>query len=166
MILVDTNILSTFAKIDKLDLLLRLLEDYDACISPNVFEELNKANELGYSYVKKVFDLIDGQKIQIVSPQRDEFLLSQKLPKGFGSGERDSLAITKSRNLIFLTNDKKIINYCGKHEIDCLWLNIVLRLFWRENLLTKGEVNDLIDEIEIKDKIIITDKEGIFSEGE
>ena len=40
MILIDTNILSTFAKIDRLELLFKVFNQETLYISPNVFQEL------------------------------------------------------------------------------------------------------------------------------
>ncbi len=48
MILIDTNILSTFAKIDRLDLLEEVFGEMH--ISPNVLDEVKRAEELGYSH--------------------------------------------------------------------------------------------------------------------
>jgi len=45
MILVDTNILSTFAKIDRLELLFGVFKQKTLYISPNVFQELKDEME-------------------------------------------------------------------------------------------------------------------------
>lgn len=52
MILVDTNILSTFAKVDRLDLLIKMFGKMH--ISPNVFEEVKRAEELGYPHAENI----------------------------------------------------------------------------------------------------------------
>ena len=41
----DTNILSTFAKVGRMALLLRLLDGFNVAISANVFSEVRKAHD-------------------------------------------------------------------------------------------------------------------------
>jgi len=48
MILCDTNILSTFAKIDQLRLLLQLFVDDELALVPAVYEELQEGIRRGY----------------------------------------------------------------------------------------------------------------------
>jgi predicted nucleic acid-binding protein len=49
MILVDTNILSTFAKIKRMDLIFKVFGK-NCFISPNVLNEIKKAHQLGYEF--------------------------------------------------------------------------------------------------------------------
>ena len=69
MILLDTNILSTFAKIERLELLFSVFNTRKLFISPNVFNELIDARRLGYKHVESIFDLIreGGARNQIAS---------------------------------------------------------------------------------------------------
>ncbi len=127
MVLVDTNILSTFAKIDEVEGLQELLGRME--VSPNVPEEAKKASHL---------------------------------PDSFGRGERDSLAMSEQRGIALATNERRIINYCTRRSIPCLWLDVVLRALWKKEILTRDEVENVIKEIEKKDRIVITGKEEIL----
>lgn len=58
MILFDTNILSTFAKVDQLALLLRLLERAQIGVVPAVYEELQAGVNSGYVALQAAVALI------------------------------------------------------------------------------------------------------------
>lgn len=164
MVLADTNILSTFALIDKLILLLDLFKEEQLSISPNVFNEITEAQTAGYAHADKILELIKTGKITCLTPTKNELLFSMDLPMNFGAGERDSLAMARERNLVLLTNERKVINYCQKEGIECIWLEKLLRFLWRDNLLSKGQVEELIKEIELKDKVVITSRDEIFKD--
>ena len=63
-----------------------------------------------------------------------------------------------------MTNEKKVINYCGREGIGYITLNHILRLLWDVGILSKDEVKNLVGEIETKDRIVITSREGVFEE--
>lgn len=161
MILVDTNILSTFAKIDRLDLLEKVLGEMH--ISPNVLDEVKRAEELGYSHAKKILKLIRKGKIKISCPREEEVDFMDKIPSSFGRGERDCVAMALKRDALIVTNERKVLNYSEENAIAHVRLNTILRKLWRDDIMGKEEVRDLILEIEEKDNLIVTDKESIFT---
>ena len=75
MILVDTNILSTFAKIDRLELLFRVFNQKTLYISPNVFQELKDARDKRYDFVELIFELLQSGKLKILPLEEDEYML-------------------------------------------------------------------------------------------
>jgi len=162
MILVDTNILSTFGKVGGLKLLFELFQT-KLSVSSNVFCEISIAYEKEYSFAKSVLDCIKNEKIDVVAVDQEDLPYMLGLPKSFGPGERDSIAICENRGYVFLSNEKKVYNYCKKHGIQCLLLPHLLKSLWKENILNKEDVKELITEIESKDNIVIADKDSIFS---
>lgn len=54
MILLDTNIISTFSKIEKLELLYYVFNINILYISPSVYSEIMKAKDKGYAFVNHV----------------------------------------------------------------------------------------------------------------
>ena len=161
MILIDTNILSTFAKIDRLDLLEEVFKEMH--ISPNVLDEVKRAEELGYSHAEKILELIRKGKIQISCPREDEIEFIDKIPSSFGRGERDCVAMALKRDALIVTNEGKVLNYCKQNGIDHVRLNTILRKLWIDEIIEQEDVRDLIHEIEEKDSLVVTDKESIFS---
>ncbi len=164
MILLDTNILSTFAKIKRFDILFQVFPDNAIFISSNVFEEINDALEHGYEHADEILHSIKEGRIQVMALTQDEHLLTTNLPQSFGRGEQDSLAIAKKRSAVFVTNEKKVVKYCRQENIPVVTLNTLLRFLWEEKVCTKKQVQELIYEIETKDKLIIQSKEEIFED--
>ncbi len=162
MILVDCNVISTFAKIKRLELLFKVFNKSKLHISANVFQELMIDKERGYEYTSEIFNRVEEHKIEIVTPTEDELLFIMDMPKSFGSGELDSLAICKTRGAIFLSNERKVINYCQREKIICFDLCDILAALWKYKVLEKGEVVKMIEEIEKKDNVYIPSKARIF----
>ena len=163
-ILLDTNIVSTFAKIDSLDLLFQVLKRDELFLSNSVLHELEDARFAGFEFVNSVFELIASNRISISSMTDEEMRWSMQLPSSFGKGERDSLAICRFREGIFFTNERKVINYCERESISAVDLPTILRYLWKSNCLDKKEVEKLIILIETKDNIRFKDPNFILED--
>ena len=140
MILIDTNILSTFAKIDRFELLFEVFNQETLYISPNVFQELKDARDKRYDFVELIFELLQSKKLKLLPLEEDEYMLMLQLPKYFGKGELDSIAICTRRNYILLSNERKIIKFCAENEIDHFDLNGILNALWMFDIVSKEEI--------------------------
>ncbi|MFP4051175.1 MAG: hypothetical protein ACLFVB_05490 [Thermoplasmata archaeon] len=161
-VLVDTNILSTYAKIKRFELLFEIIDREELFISTSVLHELDTAENMGYDFVKVIFDYIDKERISIISMDDEESDLFLELPDSFGKGERESVAISKVRDYIFVSNETKVKNYCDKNDIDIVDLPTLLRRVWKTGLKEKETVNKIVGEIENKDNVIFKDRSIIF----
>lgn len=104
----DTDILSTFAKIGEVGLLKNLFPSDELLIPDGVYEELMHIKELGYEFVDDILDFVkDTTMTQDELTVYHSFLSSTNL----GKGELQCIAICTSRNYPFLTNDKKAKNF-------------------------------------------------------
>jgi predicted nucleic acid-binding protein len=164
VILADTNILSTFAKIDRLPLLFEFFAGDRIGVVPAVYEEFRQGASKGYSMLNSVLELVQARQIELVMPTIEEILAKDALAASFDSGERETMAVAISRGLQIMTNEKQVKNWCGRTSVRYVDLSGLLRAFWRTNLLTKEEVHDLTEQIEAKDRIRFKDKESIFHE--
>jgi len=86
------------------------------------------------------------------------------LPVSFDAGERETLAVAKSRGCSILTNENQIKNWCRREQIEYWDLPGLLRAFWRTNVVSRELVRSLIGQIETKDRIVFRNKEGILQE--
>ncbi len=161
MILFDSNILFTFSKIEQMSLLTEIFEEKIA-ISPEVENEIYQGATSGYEHCDRLTEFIQRRDIKILRPKEEEIELESSLPNSLGSGEKESLAIAKIRGLMFITNDKRAINYCKRNDVNYAHLNHILRLLWKDKILSKNKVKELIEDIERRDTLIITDKQEIF----
>lgn len=163
-VLVDTNILSTFAKIDRLKLLFEIMDREKLYISTSVLQGLDNAKRVWYDFVRLIFEFINNEKISVLSLNEEETELYLSLPDSFGDGERESIAISKCRGYIFSSNENRVKNYCDKNDIKIVDLPTLLRRAWNTGLKEKEKVRDIVEAIEKQDSIIFKDKSIIFEE--
>lgn len=162
MIIIDTNIISTFCRIDELPLLYKLFPKHDFGIPATVFDEVMKALQAGYSSLENVFHYIKSDKLQLLSLTPNELLLKPNLPTSFGTSDLDCIIISKRRSHILLTNDKRLKNYCLSNNIVVYDLPEILRNLWKNGIVSKKRLRYLVSEIEKKDTIFIKNKEEIY----
>ena len=115
-----------------------------------------------YSFVDYALNLIRKKKLQVIGLDQKEMAETIKIPDSFAAGERDSIVICKSREYIFVTNERKVINYCKRAGIGYFDLRDILKAMHELMGHSKEKVNSLIDEIEKKDNIVIKDREEIL----
>ncbi|MBI2655053.1 hypothetical protein HYX06_01370 [Candidatus Woesearchaeota archaeon] len=83
MILLDTNIISTFAKIKKFQVLFEVFNARSLYISPNVHSELKIAKGKGYSFVDKILNLANQNKIIVLPLTPKEKIGIKSVPDFF-----------------------------------------------------------------------------------
>ena len=153
MILVDTDVLSAMAKVTRLPLLFTLLQMTKLHIAPGVFRELTHSLNLRRQYAEEVFSLISTGQIQVVSLTQQEAVFRETLPLTLGVGERDSIAIARERSGIVLSNESRVAHCCRQYQILCLRLPDILRALWVEGIIPREEVQSIIDDLQIKDRM-------------
>lgn len=164
MILADTNILSTFAKIGELPLLMRLFAEEGVGVVPAVYEELHQGVSKGYVALQAAIELIQCRHIGLVMPNAEETLGKSALPPSFDAGERETVAVARARGAKVLTNERLVKNWCQQGGVQYWDLPGILRALWRTHLLTKEQVRSLVAQIEAKDRIVFKDQDQIFAE--
>jgi len=95
MILLDTSILSSFARVDGLNLLWELFPHQDIGISPAVFREVTAAIACGRGWLEQIPGLIRAGRLKLATPSSAEVVASEGLPDALGIGERESIALCK-----------------------------------------------------------------------
>ena len=164
MIVVDTNIISTFARVSALEHVKTLLEVECLFINPAAFGELHRAREAGCDFIENILELIRERTfLDIVELTRAEILATQELPRSLGAGEAESIAVCLMRKgTKLLTNDKSARNFCREKSIPCLDLPAILRALWLRQVLAKQEVRNLLQQIEAEEGIVIKNSDRIF----
>ncbi|MBU1487382.1 hypothetical protein KKH56_04960 [bacterium] len=165
MIVIDNNILSTLAKIEKIDILFEVFDPEEIAIVPGVYEELRNGLNRGYFLLSEVMNLVSQEKIKLLPLTEEEILLKSELPVSFDKGERECLVVCKLRRFKLVTNEKSVKNFCDREEIDYMDLPDLLRTLWRTELYSKDEVRELVREIEAKDNVVFKSPEEIFEKG-
>jgi predicted nucleic acid-binding protein len=153
MILIDTDVLSAMAKIAHLPLLLTLFQTARLHITPGVLGELTHSLNLQRQYAVDVFALIAAGQIQIVHLTQEEATCRETLPVTLGTGERESIAIASARGGTVLSNESRVAHYCRQQNVPCLRLPDILRALWVAGVVSRQEVQSIIHDLEVKDRL-------------
>lgn len=164
VIISDTNILSSFAAANALDLLAKLFDKDKICIPPAVERELQTALTYGKTHVERVIQALEAGDIERTTLTEAERKLMAALPRKLHDGEREGIVICQARKLPFLSNDRRAVNYCNKNGIRAIPLVVVLRSLWIEKILSKQEVRELIQTMTKVEKLTLnkTQQDAIF----
>jgi predicted nucleic acid-binding protein len=158
-VILDCDIASCLAKINRIDLLWEAFPDFEVRITESVSIELMRASQAGFSFPDLIF-----KSIPVISLTQEERTMLQDIPKNrsIHFGEAEGLIICKSRSAIFLTNDSRAVRYCRDNNIKVLDLRDILLHIVMQKALTRAETIELIRNIEDKDNIIIKDKSELL----
>src|SRR5438067_13633830 len=105
MITPDTNILSTFARIDALDLLFVLFAKDEISIVPAVYAEVVAGVNEGHLFLHGVIQLVAKGRLKLLALTPEEVVQRLQLPPTLNAGEAESITVCRSRGAAFVTND-------------------------------------------------------------
>jgi len=164
MDIADTNIVSTFARVDSIPLLLDLLKVDRIYVTAATYHELRKAVKVGCDFLKPVVEAIAaGIPIDLIELSRQEILTTNTLPDSLGPGEAESIAACIHRpRTSLLTSDKRARNLCRERTLPCRHLPGILRDLWTRGTTTKSTVKGLIEKIETEQGMVIKNKSAIL----
>ena len=167
MILIDTCILSSLAKICRLDLLDILFKKHHCYITPAILRELDANRVAGFGFVERIWQLISCKdvknKVCILSPESKEFELSYGLRGQYKLSFTDCecIVLAKSRNAILLTDDTYLGRVAVGEGVENVYdLKNVLEANMIEGVIkNRGELEDIINNLRKMDNYL-------FSEGD
>ena len=155
MILVDNNILSTFARVGELKLLFRLFPKDSLGVPPAVHDELIEAVRLGCHFLEPAAELIDQGRLDIIPLTANEIAAKPKLPPSFGAGDSDCVIIAQQRKMPLLTNDRRVRNFCREQGLTVFDLPQLLRALWENGIASRNRVRRLADGMEAAENMVI-----------
>lgn len=117
MIFVDTDILSIFAKIQRLTLLFIVFDQETLNVAFAVENEIKTGVSKGFHVFDDIIALQTQRKIRTyyTTPADQEFMSS--LPQTLGAGERESMALCKRLSATFASNDRRVMHHCQTNGI-------------------------------------------------
>lgn len=148
-IVADTDMLSIFAKIRRLDILKKLFDE--VLIPQAVSSELRKGE----------ID-ISGLNYCVVTLSREELHVLRKLDARLDKGERECFVIAKSRSLPLSSNETIVQTMCKKENIGYFSLPRLLNFAILKEVISREEAKQLVKLIEEEENTIIKNKEEIF----
>lgn len=163
MILLDSNILSILAKVDRLDLLFSVLGG-NLVVSPNVQRELEAGIRAGYQVLQPVLDIIQQERIKVVVLAEAERRWFPRIPFEPEKGETDSLAYCLEQGATFLTNDERAYRRGKALGASCVLFKAFLRSMWEDGIASRDEVRRLITGLEAKAGMVVKYQNEIFAD--
>ncbi len=163
-IVLDCDIVSTLAKIDKIDLLSEVFKDRRIVIPNAVYVELLEAERMGFTFTEKIFN----SQIEIttmIGSELDEFKNIVKNTK-IHHGEAEGMVIARNRKGVFLTNDRVAVKFCEQNDIAVLDLKDILKITARKRIVDENEMIKIMKDIEVKDNTVIVEGDEILKEYE
>jgi len=162
IVVLDCDLTSTFAKVNRIDLLEKLFSDDQLVITASVYNELLEVKQYGFDFPDKVMQ----SSIGLSNIQREERGIFEDFLQDYRIhlGEAEGIAIAKCRNGVFITNDSRAVEFCKEKGVKVLNLKDILRRISVEKIINKEEMVKLIEDIEDKDRTFIIGDNDILGE--
>jgi predicted nucleic acid-binding protein len=153
MALVDNNILSSLAKIDRLDLLPSVFETVKT--PPSVIDELDRAEVDGYKFVSRIdaVKLYNDGWLEIAAPTRAELELADDIADhALSSTDARCLAIASQRDARLVTDDAHVGTRGKQLDVEVWDLVLLLQAaIHRDVIATSEGLSTLVDELREQD---------------
>ena len=162
MVFVDTDVLSIFAKIERLPLLFVVFDQKALNIANAVENEVKTGISKGFRFFDDIIALQTQEQIRTYHTTSADQEFMNSLPQTLGAGESESMALCKRFAAIFASNERRVMHYCKANEINCINLVRILRAFWELQILSQTDVQKVITEIEIADRLKFRSIDPIF----
>jgi len=164
IVVMDCDLISSFAKINRIDLLETLFPDAQLVITASVYNELLKTKEYGFDFLDKIVQ----SNVGLINARKEERSVFEDFLQDYRIhlGEAEGIAIAKCRDGVFMTNDSRAVRFCEEKGVKVLNLKDVLRKIAVDAIVDKSEMLKLIRDIETEDRTFIIGIDGILDEYE
>ena len=162
MIIVDTSIISSLAKINRLTLLNSIFENELIVIVYEVVNELLVSKEKGYDFVDRILNILVNKESEmkknkwILKKYPDEEIsqlidqLYEKYPH-IHMCEIVSIAFAKYNNATLLIDDRCAVQVARKEEIETYTLPTLIQYSKEIGIINQNDVKKIIELLESKD---------------
>ncbi len=155
MIIVDTDILSMFAKAEALHVLMEFVGSDHIGMTPAISDEISVPLQYGYSFPLQVLSQIP---VVPISETVGKECLQLHITAAFlGRGEREAIAFCKIENAMFATNDSTARKFAQTQGVAVISLQAILRGIWISGIRAKADVKTLLDRIKVADYLKISE---------
>ncbi len=148
--IINTTVISNFASIGQIDLLRQLFGNLS--ISLEVYEEVEIGLAEGYEFYKGVREIIkpfaESGWVELVTLNGElELRLFADSPAKLHKGEASSIAIAKSRDWLFLSDDAAARNYAASLNVPVPGTLGCLALSAERNLVSLEQANEWLQRL-------------------
>lgn len=163
-VIIDTDILSMFAKVGAVDLLEEFLGRGRAAITLSIRDEISIPLQYGYTFPNLVLSQIPVVLLTERAWQEYERLWATA--SSLGKGELEAIAICRAEEALFATNDSIARKFAQDQGVQVVSLQAILRGLWLTGIRSKVEVRGLLERIKMADylKVLPEVEVEIFGE--
>lgn len=158
--LLDTDILSIFAKAGALPLLYALFRCQRLPITPGVFEELLVPLEYGYEFPKEI---LARSEIVVMTPDEVPIYESLRLEGKVSAADAELIAICRQRGWVYGAMDRVALRCAEEQGVRTVDLQALLKAMLEANLLDQEELRALIERMEREDRTRLPYKEALLT---
>lgn len=149
-VIIDTDILSMFAKVGAVDVLEGFLEKGRVAMTPAIRDEISIPMQYGYTFPGEVLS-----RIPVVPLTEQVWREYERLwaTMGFslGKGELEAIAFCRVEGALFATNDSAARKFAQDQNVQVVSLQAILRGLWVSGMRSKAEVKELLEHIKKAD---------------
>jgi predicted nucleic acid-binding protein len=150
-VIVDTDILSMFAKAGAVHVLREFLGQDCIAMMPAIYDEIATPLQYGYTFPTQVLAQIPVAPLTTQVWQEYERLWT--LRSSLGKGELEAIAFCKVKGALFVTNDAVAQKFARDHDVQVITLQALLQGVWLSGTQSKTEVRTLLERIKEADAL-------------
>jgi predicted nucleic acid-binding protein len=150
-IVINTDILSMFAKAAAVDVLGEFLGHRRLVMTPAIHDEITAPLQYGYTYPTAVLAQIPVVPLTEQTWQEYERLWA--LRSSLGKGELQAIAFCKAEGALFATNNRVARRFAHEQGVQVLTLQAIMRGLWLSGVRSKAEVRGLLERIKEADTL-------------
>lgn len=151
-VIVDTDVLSIFAKVDALDVLDSYFGEDRYVITPGIQAELAVPLQYGYSFPQAILERVEATGL---SDKEWKAHISTTIEKRIGQGESEAIAVCAERKWIFVTNDAQAARIAQETGVQTVSFPALVRGIWLREILDKFQIEQLLTNIQNADRLSI-----------
>jgi predicted nucleic acid-binding protein len=144
MIILDNTVLSSFAHIDRLDILPQLFGE--VIIPESVCSEGVLTAKKSERVVRIKRSVAEG-RIKVFKPTARDIEVAKRLPRTLGLGERYTIALSISKRCLIATDDLKPRKIAKELGLDTIGTMGIVRLAHTMKLIGRDELGKLVEKL-------------------
>jgi len=160
MAIVDNNILSSLAKIQRLDLLNQVFDTVSTI--PSIIEELHHDQVTGADFVQRIDDrkqYNDGW-IEITPLQPETLELAEEIvDHSVSLTDAECIAAAEHNDEILVTDDAHVGETAMQRDIRVWDLKLLLQACRHQTILTENETSEIITQLENRDGYLFSEED-------
>ena len=98
----------------------------------------------GATYLQAALQLVTTGDLQVVYPTKADQQFIYSLPAKLAAGEAEAIALCYRLNLVFISHDRKAVNYCERVGIASIKLDVFLNRLQTAGLLMESEIAKML----------------------